>query len=49
MSNKNVSIEVRKSIVKGNVTDYALGVASNNDVGVEDLAVILKEISESLK
>lgn len=49
MPDKSLSLEVRKSIVKGQTTDYAVGVAINNGVSIQDLSILLKEISDSLK
>ena len=40
--------ELGIAIVKGNVADYAMSVAINNDVDALELAAILREIADLL-
>lgn len=45
----NISLQSRKDSTKGQIIDYAWRVAQNNEITVEELILILKEISEQIK
>lgn len=44
-----MSDSVARIIVKGQVADYALMLAQNKEVEVQELKEILKELSEEIK
>ena len=46
---KNISKQSRLDIVKGQVTDFAVSVAQNNDISTQELGIILQEIIDNLK
>lgn len=45
---KEISKQSKLDIVKGNVTDCAVKVAQNNDVNLEELITILRQIGDTL-
>ncbi len=45
---KEINIKLRKDIVKGEVADFAITKAQLEDINIEDLAIILREIADGL-
>lgn len=48
MEKEQISLESRKEIFKGQLTDYAVSLASNNKLDKEDIKQALREIADKI-